>query len=449
MVFSRKKNGGYRTALTLFFIIFTPAYGFTATKGLHHSVLQALKTNPQIKAISYEVEALEHNLKQARRGFMPTLDVTLGYGPEQYSTRARRQEGADPSDSDWYERKDATLTLTQPLFAGGKIINQVRIGKSQFESGRFGLQAAIHSIILEAITAHLNLVQERELVLLAKNNIDIHSDIYQSLAERAKAGAGSIADASKAKTRMAQAQSSLYLIQANLSKAEANYIQVIGESAAPKLAPAIVPQNLPDSLLETFDLIKKKNPELLAMNASVKEANSRLGLARSNYLPKIDLELSSSYYDGKEGDPSWQQTNAAMVQLSWNLFNGGQDKSGVNAAASRKQQSRALRTVKLKQLKATAATVWEYYLSMQRQKSAYQQATDSSRKTFNAYLNQFNISKRSLLEVLSAVNDYFQSTFQLVKVSTNEVLAAYRILELTGGLRTPASVNIEKSLDKS
>jgi outer membrane protein TolC len=55
---------------------------------------------------------------------------------------------------------------------------------------------------------------------------------------------------------------------------------------------------------------------------------------------------------------------------------------------------------------------------------------DYSRKTFDAYLKQFSVSRRTLLDVLIVENDGFQSAVQLVTVSTNEIIAAYRILRL-------------------
>ena len=78
--------------------------------------------------------------------------------------------------------------------------------------------------------------------------------------------------------------------------------------------------------------------------------DSKYTLARSNYQPKIDIELSSRYNDQLEGDSSWQNTNAAMLVLRWNLFRGGQDKAGINSAVSRKYQSRSRRTAKLAEL---------------------------------------------------------------------------------------------------
>jgi hypothetical protein len=123
-----------------------------------------------------------------------------------------------------------------------------------------------------------------------------------------------------------------------------------------------------------------------------------------------------------------------MIVLQWNLFRGGQDKAGEKAAVSRKYQNRSSRDDLLLQLRESISAAWTDYLSLQKQKLAYRDAADYSRNTFEAYLNQFSVSKRSLLDVLNAESDYYQSASQLVVVTVNEILEAYRILNLGGEL---------------
>ncbi len=287
---------------------------------------------------------------------------------------------------------------------------------------------------LDSITAHLDVFRQREVTSLAEKNLQIHRDIYQSLAEREQAGAGSIADVTQAQARLARAESTLYLSQADLKRTIANYTQVVGVSPG-KLAYAADPETLPGDLASILKQMEQRNPELLAVAAEKAEANSRLTLARVNYKPKIDLELSSRYNDQLEGNSSWQNSNAAMLNLRWNLFNGGADRAGISAARSRKSQSQAKYAAKLNELTEETATAWANYVSLQRQRTAYLDAVNFSRKTFDAYLKQFSVSQRSLLDVLSAENDYFQSAVQLITVDINTTLAAYQLLSLSGNIQ--------------
>ncbi|MCD6188432.1 MAG: TolC family outer membrane protein [Desulfuromusa sp.] len=401
---------------------------------LSQSVEQALLSNPQLQALTYNQRAIEYDLKQAKGGYLPSLDLLLGYGYGQFSEDDSGSFSSDPDDNDWKSRSNATIRLVQKVYDGGETGNQVSIRKAQLNSADHWTKATAQAVALETISAHLSVFQQRELISLAKKNLQIHRNIYASLAEREQAGAGNIADVTQAQARLARAESTLYLSQADLSRTIAKYTQVAG-SPPQELTYAADPRTLPGDLTTILQRLEKHNPELLAVTAEMAEAGSRLALARVNYKPKIDLELSSRYTDHMDGNDSWQNSNAAMLNLRWNLFNGGQDKAGIGAALFRKNQSRSKRAAKLAELTEEAATAWANYASLQRQKTAYFDAVEFSRKTFEAYLIQFAYSQRSLLDVLSAENEYFQSAVQLIRVDINATLTAYHLLALSGNIQ--------------
>ncbi len=417
-----------------FWVISIPLFADAQETTLYQSVEQALNYSPQLQALIHNQEAVAYDLKQTRGRYLPSVDLLLGYGAEQHSDSVTRFPGADPSDTDWDSRGDATLRLTQKVYDGGETSQSISIRKALLASADQDVQEGIQAIILNAVNAHLEVYRQRELVALAEKDLEVHKDIYQALSEIEQAGAGNIADVTQTQTRMARAQSILIVSQADLNVAIANYERVVGVKPK-KLAYAEISNAMPSSLEEALTWMEQKNPGLLAISARIMEADARVRLARSSYKPKINIELSSRYYDQLEGDPSWQHTNDAMAFLRWNLFNGGQDKEAVNAALSRKYESRSNRDEKLIELRDATASAWVTYLSLQRQKKAFQEAVASSEKTFDAYLKQFSVSRRSLLDVLDAEKEYFQSARQLVSVSVDKIMTAYRILRLSGVLQ--------------
>lgn len=419
----------------------SPAAGVTT---LEQSIGKALDHSPRLQALRHNHGAIEFDLTQSRARYLPSVDLQLGYGIEQHSDEVTRQTGADPTDTDWEPRGIATLRLTQKVYDGGETGQEVSIRKSLLASSDLTLQDAAQAIALDGIKAHLEVYRHRELVALAEKNVTVHQNIFQSLSEMERAGAGNIADVTQTRARMARARSNLFIRKADLTRAMVYYARMIGAQPG-ELAPAGVPEEMPASLEEALGWTEQKNPELLAFNERLMEADARVALARSNYKPRINIELSSSYNDKLEGDPSWQNTNEAMLTLRWNLFSGGQDKAKKNAAMSRKKEIRSNRNDKLFELRQATAAAWATYLSLQNQKKAYRAAVIYSQKTFDAYLKQFNVSKRSLLDLLSAEDDYFQSASQLTIVSVDEIIVAYRILKLARAVRLPRHSTIGKS----
>ncbi len=408
---------------------------------LEQSVEKALDYSPNLQALRHNHGAIEYDLKQSRGRYLPSVDLRLGYGLEQHSDDVTRQPGADPGNTDWDPRSDANLRLTQRVYDGGETSQQVSIQESLLDSADFDIQDATQAIALNAIKAHLEVYRQRELVSLAEKTLKVHQNILQSLSEMEQAGVGNIADVTQTQARMARAQSNVFISKADLTRAMVYYTRVVGSKPG-ELALAEIPQRMPDSLEEALARTEQKNPEILAFNAKLNEADARVALARSTYKPKINIELNSSYNDQLEGDKSWENTNDAMLTLQWNLFNGGQDKANKNAALKRKKQVRSKRDEKLSDLRQATAGAWATYLSLQKQKKAYQAAVAYSQRTFDAYLKQFSVSQRSLLDVLSAENDNFQSASQLITVSVDETIAAYQILKLGNEVQIPGHWSI-------
>jgi len=420
---------------TSFFLLFTALVAQATT--LPDSVERALQSNPQLQSLIYNQRALEYDLKQAKGGYLPSIDLLLGYGTAQFSDDFTRRSDTDPDDDDWRSRSNATIELTQKIYDGGETGSRVSISEAQLSSADYWTKASAQSVALEAITAHLNVFRHHELISLAEKNLQIHHNFYQSLADREKAGTGSLADVTQVQARLARAESTLYLSQADFYRTSAEYIKVAGV-APQNLTYAADPDTVPSSLATILQRLQQHNPELLAVSEEIKEANSRLTLARVNYKPKIDLELSSHYADNVDASESWQSSNSAMLNLRWNLFKGGQDKAGVSSALQHKRQSQSKRAAKLAELTAEAESAWAEYASLRRQKAAYLDAVKYSRMTFEAYLKQFSFSQRSLLDVLSAENEYFQSAVRLIRVDINATLSAYHLLALSGDIRPSA-----------
>ncbi len=404
---------------------------------LHESVTQALACSPRLRAVSHEKDAVKQDLSRMRRRYGPSIDVLLGYGVEQYSDKTTRQDDADPSDTEWSSRGDAVLQLSQPVYDGGETGKSISVYKSKLSTIEHEYVDAVQETTMNAISAHLNVYRYRERVALAENDYNVHQDIFRSLETMEKAGAGNVADVSQTQTRMVRAQSSLFLVKGDLKRAISNYLHLVGDKPR-ELYFSDVPTCMPISEEEALAWMRAGNPALLAFDARFEEAAMKVDLARSEYRPKINFEVNSRYYDQMDGDPSWQQSNDAMLVLRWNLFNGGQDTAATRAALARKYESRSRRDGKLTELQDTISATWATYMALKAQKQAISKAVASSEKTFNVYLEQFGVAKRSLVDVLNAEREYFQSAGQLIDTSVDEVLAAYRILRLTGKLQGQA-----------
>lgn len=401
---------------------------------LYETVDQALEYSPRLKQLQYNREAVAYDLKQSRGAYLPSIDFGLGYGLDQQSDISTRSDGADPDDNDWDIRGEASLGLTQKLYDGGETKQQIAVRKALLTSADHRVHDNAQAIALDAIIAHLDVYRQSELVALSDNSLNMHRDILASLQELRRAGAGSIADVTQVQGRMARVAASLAAAKADLASAIGRYKRIVGQSPQ-DVGFAGLPMDVPQSLEQSLSETEAGNPKVLALTADNEEAASRVKLARSNHKPRINLELNTDYTDQAEGDPSWEHSSEAMVRLRWNLYNGGQDKAAINAAESRRLQSVSARNEQLTEALEETNTTWAQLSSAEMQIDAYRGAVDYNQETLESYLQQFNVAQRSLLDVLDAANEYYQTSGQLVTSATNKTIAAYRLLALSGRLK--------------
>lgn len=411
------------------------------TVSINDTVSTALGYSPRLKVLKANHEAIGFELDRAKAGYLPSLDLTAGYGTESHSDETTRDEGNDTS---FYSRGEASLRLTQLLYDGSETSSQVGVEAAKLDSAKLRVFDNAEAIALDAIIAHMEVYRQRALYGLAEKNVRDHEEILGMLNERQKAGAGSIADVSQTEGRLARARASMAETRSTLKGAEANYQRMVGKVAGSLENIAIPADQAPKSLDEVVQAVTANNPKVRALDYNVKEAAARVDLSNSGFLPKVNLELSTSYDDQVESNDSWEHNNQAMVRLRWNLFNGHATVSDRKAAIARKEQAASSKDDQLVQVIEEAAATWARLESARQEVVDYGKATASSEKTLDYYMKQFNVGQRTLLDVLDARNELFQSSGLLVTAKANEVIAVKRLLALEGKLNE--SLQVDRAL---
>ena len=110
---------------------------------------------------------------------------------------------------------------------------------------------------------------------------------------------------------------------------------------------------------------------------------------------------------------------AAVVR--WNLFNSGADVAESKAAAARIRQARQSLYDYMDELKLNVEESWTQYVSAQEQLAFYKEAIEYNIATRDAYQEQFVLGERSLLDVLDAESELFNSSTQAATALGNRL----------------------------
>ena len=421
--------------------IFLVWVSYANAETLRDSVLSAMKTNPSVKSMQYARDATHYDIRQAKGAYLPRVDAIAGAGTGYYShVGSRDSDGYAAATSltsarpaDWMHRWQGSLVAAQLICDGGNTKYKVRSTEHVFNSNDFRFIDSAEVVGLDAIIAHMSVIRERALVDLSKENVDVHKEILSFLSDRQKKGAQSLADVTQTEGRLSLTLATLSDMEKNLDAVIANYHRVTGIAVASTLEMGKSP-SVPIGVDNTLQRIMAKNPKLAAYKEEIEAAKSNIKYAKSYYWPTIRAEAALDYRDGYQDSTYFTRDMSLMVIANWNLYRGGSDLAAVRAATQRELQAQeTLRNVS-EVLVEQANSFWSEYISYKEQTALFEQAVDFSQRTLEMYWQQFNVAQRSLLDVLDAQNELYNSKSRLVTSQVNELIAAYRLLTLCGEL---------------
>ena len=430
---------GFAVVVTFFGVVSAEAQDTKVM--LTDSVITALEYSPRLQVLQNNEIAIGHERDRAYGGYYPKVDVAFGYGAEAHSDVRTR---AEDIDTHFYDRLEASIRLSQLLYNGKETKSLVGIEEFKRESATFRTYDNAEAISLDAVIAHLSVNSQHQLVVLAEKNVQDHKGILGDLEDRQEAGAGSIADVYQTQARLARAYASLAKLEGELKTVGASYLRLVGKLPGDLEFYSVPQEFVPKTLEDAVNATLMGNPKILALGSNVEEAEQRIELSRSRLLPKIHAELSSSYEDQVESSETYEHNNQAMMRLRWNIFNGWSDIADRKAAVSRKMQDISAKNDQRDLVVEETRATWAELEAARKEIDSYGSAVEYNQKTLESYVKQFNVGQRTLLDVLDAHNELFQSSGLLVTSQTNEIIAVERLLALAGKLNE--SLQIDKTV---
>lgn len=424
-----KRTGFMAGALSA--LLLTGSITPVAANTLKSAVARGLEANPEVRFEAEAMQALNAKIAQASGGYYPSVDLDVSVG------RANKEHDGRSS----YNRQYAELSITQMLFDGFSVSNQVDEAEYQVREQYYNLLGEAQNKGLEITHAYLEIKLYRRLVDLAEANVEQHITVLDQVRQRAEQGVGNRADLNQADGRLALARSNLRTEQRNLQSVTARFQRLVGEAPAANLATVRLTEE-PLTLEQALDAGFAANPNLQATFENIDAARASLDIARADNYPTLELGLRQGVYRNTNGfddrgDPS-QHGQDGLIELRarYNLFRGGSDRAAQRAAGERIEQAEALRDKACVDLRQTATIAWADLKNVQNNLASLKQHREASNRVVDAYRQQFNIGRRSLLDVLDAENEAFQSSRSLIHGQYDVIKHRAQVLHGMGELLT-------------
>ncbi len=448
-MFNTRRAGLFTAVCTTTLLIATAA----SAESLGDAIALAYQTNPTLQEQRANQRALDETYVQARSGLRPQASASaqVSESETRYAAGSRAidtdfdgipdTELAIPSTTISTDSSSGGLSVSQPLYTGGRVSSAVSASQADVLAGREGLRQVEANVLLAVIQAYVDVRRDEERLRIAQENVSVLNRQLDEASARFDVGEITRTDVAQSQARQAAARATLASAQASLAISRANYLAVVGQNPGDLTPEPALDPKLPESVDAAFARAEDNNPLVLAAAYNERASSARVAQARAGRRPTVSLRGDVGYSASERagvgnqfGDYDRQVTGA--VALSMPLFTGGLSNSQVRQAAERNNADRvAIEGARRDAMQAVAQS-WNALSGARANLSANEEQVKAARIAFEGTREEAQVGLRTTLDVLNAEQELRNAELALVSARRDEYVAAAQVLAAMGDLNT-------------
>ena len=406
-----------------------------SANSLQQAVVEVLNTSPVVQERLRNFRATQQDLTVAESEYYPRLDLRVA---TTYNQAGDMKSGDTTSDVENvnYRTYESSLTLTQNLFDGFSTMNKVDFEEARILAAAFNYLEKSNDMAYRMTEAYLNVLRTHALVGTASENVQINETIYSKVKDLFEAGLTTDSEVKKIQSALSLARSNLTVEKNNALDSEYKYRRILGRLPdIDEMKRPEVDMNMPESIERAALYAIDNNPSMMVSRYNLKGEQALWKQSKKDYFPTIDLELSQTLNDHDQLNNGFDQADdrfRARIVLNYNLFRGGADTATVQKHVSKINQEIEIQRDLKRQVVEGLDLSWNAYHMVDTQLKDLREYSEFSEKTLDLYKEEYDLGRRSLLDLLSAQNDVINSRSQIIKAEYDQLFAQYRILDAMG-----------------
>ncbi len=409
-----------------------------SAESLEEALAAAYESNPQLMAQRAALRGVDESISRAKAGFLPSVQGEYSYGDT--NNKSPDDDGNTqnfPGTSEQYG-----VSANMNLFRGFQDRNAIKSARSNVMAGRAQLQSVEQQVLLDAVSAYMNVVRDEAVVSLNMNNVQVLERQLQASQDRFRVGEVTRTDVAQSEARLEGAKSTLLSAQATLASSRAQYRRVVGRTPATLETPGAKPE-LPSNLDAAIELAMELSPGVIAAQYGEEAAKHAMNQAKGALLPTVGV--NASWYDietsdvrngptGLEAVNTATQRRSVGVQVTVPLYAGGARYSDIRRA----KQLRSQRLMEIRQAERVAQervfVAWDQYRAAVGQITSSEAQVRASEIALEGVRQEAYVGSRTTLDVLNAEQELLNARVALVRAQRDEFVAAYSLVSATGRL---------------
>ncbi len=299
---------------------------------------------------------------------------------------------------------------------------------------RAALVQAEQDVLLNAVTAYMNLRRDYEFLNLRQNNLRVITQEYRAAQDRFDVGEVTRTDVALAEARLALAKSNLAGAKGNLARSIEFFRSVTGRKPGKLTQPPRAPK-IPSSAESAKATALRIHPAIKEVQHRVTAAELGIKVAEASLNPTVNLNARVSILD------DFETSEEVGVTVGGPVYHGGALNARIRNAAAGRDQARAGLHIARHQI---ALNVGNAYAGVQVARSisqASEQQIRASRVAFRGVREEATLGSRTTLDVLNAEQELLDAQANQISAVTDEYIAVYTLLAAMGQL-TAQNLNL-------
>jgi outer membrane protein, adhesin transport system len=395
---------------------------------MEQAIAVAVESNPQIAQAQYNTEAIQFERKQAQGQFLPTLDVEGFAGVRRLQNPTRDTLGI--SDDVLYPR-GVEGRLDWKVFDFGRRRGELLRQAARVDGASLRVLERSEFIALQVARQYLNILLQQRILAASMDNVTFHQTMVGDLGTGVQQGSISVADQQQAQERLQAALVRQTEAEQDLEDAKIVLRTLTGLDIETVQMPATYAEALPGSADEAIGLARTVHPKVLEAKADVDTSHAMIDAAKAELYPTIGIEGIGRYGEDIDGFRGETTDLQGRVYLKWNIFNGGITRNNVQEMVRRASESRYRLYEVTRAAEEDVRIAWNAIRAQGRVTQDLATQSRVSDDLLLSYRSQFNVGRRSLLDVLDAQNSRYNVQVRLETARFSQQFAQYQALAAT------------------
>jgi len=404
------------TTISVLVTVAGPGFATTLTDAL----IAAYQTNPALRVGRSSLRATDEAVRQSKAVNLPTIRGNLS---------ADRTSTRNP-DTGSIHSNSATLTAAIPIYAGGT--GRLGVEQSRFNvlAGRQALIATEQNVLLDAVTAFMDVRRDQSNVEIARNSVKVLTEEVRAANARFQVGEVTRTDVAQADSRLAASESTLQISRAALKRSISAYIAAIGSKPKNLHTPPATPK-LPASVDAAEAVAIAKHPDIVQQQFLVQAAEKAVEIAHGAKRPVVSATIAA-----KRGTNTflniYQSSGSIGLNVDQTIYQGGRLNSRERQAVARLDQQKASLQLTGLQVRQNVQSLYATWLASKSIIAARRKQERAAQIAFDGASEEAKLGARTTLDVLNSEQDVLQAQSDLLTAIRDEYVNAYGVLAAMG-----------------